>query len=206
MISSTKVYTLDAETATGLLFRTLGLYKVTALALRTTTNTRRLPRLREPPQQVQAQATLVRLLSITESFTSGTLVRHTEPLFLPAGHPVIKAVYGDAEEKAVFQWENMRNAYRNWLGVQWDESLWKPVKVLTDARNAIAHGLGSLTRRQTRRSGGAAIRTSLMAAGVTLDGDKLVLDDAFLSKAAKTCRNFIQDVDLRVQERPYDRR
>lgn len=206
MPPSNMVCTAEAEAAIARLFRTLGLYKVTVRALLTTTHARRLPRLREPLQQVQAQATLVRFLSITESFASGTLIRYTEPLFLPAGHPVIKAVYGDAEEKAIFQWESMKKSYHSWLGVQWDEALWKPVKVLTDVRNAIAHGLGSLTRKQTRRRGGEAIRNSLAAAGVTLDGDKLILDDAFLGRAARTCSAFIEDVDLRVQARPQDHR
>ena len=93
-------------------------------------------------------------------------------------------------------WSEQQNAYANWLGVKEN---WKVVERLVEARNAVAHGLGTLTRRQLRNE--ASVRGKLREAGITLTGIRVVLSDAALSSAAADCRGLIHRLDLAVQIR-----
>ena len=54
-----------------------------------------------------------------------------------------------------------------WLGVNQD---WKVVERLAEARIAVAHGLGTLTRRQVRNE--QSIREKLRLAGISLHGKR----------------------------------
>jgi len=118
-----------AEDAAALLFRTLGHYRTAQAAMRTATRPRRLRRVPVNPAQEQAQATLVRMLSITEGFTGDTLLRHAEPLARASPHAVAFAVYDDAAIAAVRDWQAMRSAYRRWLEVKWQDSDYEPVHI-----------------------------------------------------------------------------
>lgn len=195
-----------ADGARALLNRTLGHYRMAQAAMRPAARPRRLGRVLTDPAQEQSQATLVRMLSITEGFTGDTLLRHAEPLARTSFHAVAVAVYDDAAIAAVRDWSAMRGAYKRWLEVKWAESEYKPVSTLADARNAVVHGLGTLTRKQI--SGDASgLRTRLTAARATVGADdSLLLPEEFIVKAAETCRRFIKHVDELVQGRPPNRR
>lgn len=195
-----------AEDAAALLFRTLGHYRTAQAAMRAATRPRRLRRVPVNPAQEQAQATLVRMLSITEGFTGDTLLRHAEPLARASPHAVAFAVYDDAAIAAVRDWQAMRSAYRRWLEVKWQDSDYEPVHTLAEARNAIVHGLGTLTRQQTRKDT-SGLRTKLAAAKATVGADdSLVLPEEFIVEATWTCRRFVRHVDEQVQRRPERRR
>lgn len=174
-----------AEDAGTLLFRTLGHYRTAQAGIRTATRPRRLGRVLVSPAQEQAQATLVRMLSITEGFTGGTLLRHAEPLARVSRHAVAVAVYDDAAVAAVRDWQAMRAAYKRWLEVQWRAPDYDPVHTLAEARNAVVHGLGTLTRQQTRKDA-SGLRTRLTAAKATVCADdSLVLPEEFIVEAAR---------------------
>jgi 3-mercaptopyruvate sulfurtransferase SseA len=66
-------------------------------------------------------------------------------------------------------------------------------------RNAVAHGLGKLTRRQLRSE--QSVKSKLKAAGITVDDNRIVLSDDSLAAAASACRDFIERLDLTVQAR-----
>ena len=63
------VVSARAEAASALLFHTLGAHRVTVAAMRTRRASRLAMAAPLDAEQIQCQATLVRLLSITESFT-----------------------------------------------------------------------------------------------------------------------------------------
>lgn len=196
----------QAEDSRALLLRTVGHYRTAQAAMPIRSRPRRLGLLRADPAQEQAQATLVRLMSITEAFTGDTLLRHAEPLAKASPHAVAVAVYDDAAVAAVRDWQMMRAAYKRWLGVGWANADYDPVKTLTDARNAVVHGLGTLTRQQTRKDA-AGLRARLSAAGAQVGPeDSLVLPEGCIVRAACTCRRFVEHVDAQVQQRPPDRR
>jgi hypothetical protein len=194
---STPVITVEAEDASALLFQTLGAHRIAVTALRP----RPSPRLPSgailDAEQIQCQSTLVRLLSITESFTSQLLLREIDQAAARAQSASIDTIWDDAAIRGTGTWHEQQSAYSNWLGVKED---WKVVEQLAEARNAVAHGLGALTRRQLRHE--ASVRRKLKEAGITLTGIRIVLSDAALASAAADCRDLIRRIDVAVQARP----
>ncbi|MGH3712659.1 MAG: hypothetical protein ACRDT4_04250 [Micromonosporaceae bacterium] len=93
-------------------------------------------------------------------------------------------------------WQEQKKSYKDWLGVDED---WKAVERLAEARNAVAHGLGKLTRRQLRSE--QSVKSKLKGAGITVDDNRVVLTDDSLAAAASACRDFIERLDLAVQAR-----
>jgi hypothetical protein len=190
------VVTIEAEDASALLFQTLGAHRTAITSLRPR-QPPRLPSGRIPdPEQIQCQSTLVRLLSVTESFASQLLLREIDKSAARARSASIDRIWDDAAVRGTSAWSEQKDAYANWLGVKED---WKVVERLSEARNAVAHGLGTLTRRQLRKE--ASIRSKLKEAGITLTGIRIVLSDAALSSAAADCRDLIHRLDLAVQTR-----
>lgn len=195
------VVTTEAEEASALLFQTLGAHRTAVAALRSL-RPPRLPSSRIPDtEQIQCQSTLVRLLSITESFASQLLLREIDKVAARARSVAIDRIWDDAAVKGTNTWNEQRDSYANWLGVKVD---WKVVERLAEARNAVAHGLGTLTRRQLRKE--ASVRSKLKEAGIPLTGIRIVLSDAALSSAANDCRGLIYSLDLAVQARSPDYR
>jgi hypothetical protein len=195
------VITTEAEDASALLFQTLGAHRTAVAALRSQPPPR-LPSGRIPdPEQIQCQSTLVRLLSITESFTSQLLLREVDKAAARARSASIDSVWEEAATRGTSTWREQQAAYINWLGVKED---WKVAERLAEARNAVAHGLGTLTRRQRRNE--ASVRSKLKEAGITLTGIRIVLSDAALASAASACRDLIHRIDLAVQARPSEYR
>jgi hypothetical protein len=160
---------------------------------------RRLPGLEDDREQLQCQATLVRLLSITEAFCAERLLEEVEQIMIPSRHQTVSNLWDDAAIDATRSWEAQKGAYKQWLGVKHD---WKAVEQLAEARNAVAHGLGSLTRRQRRTE--QSVTQKLNAAGIKLEKGRLVLSDAILANAASVCREFVEQIDLAIQQRPAD--
>ncbi len=195
-----------AEDAAALLLRTVGHYRLAQAAIPLATRPRRLGRVPVDRAQEQAQATLVRLMSITEAFTADTLLRHAEPHARPSLHAVALAVYDDAAIAAIRDWQAMNSAYGRWLDVKWSNAPYTPVKTLADARNAVVHGLGTLTRQQTRKNASDLRRRLSLAGAIVGSDDSLKLPGAFIVSAARSCRTFVQHVDEQVQRRPVNRR
>jgi hypothetical protein len=195
------VITIEAEDASALLFKTLGAHRTAVAGLRP----RRPPRLPSgkvpDEEQIQCQSTLVRLLSITESFASQLLLREIDKAAARAKSLSIDRILDDAAVKGTSGWSDQQRAYENWLGVKVD---WKVVDRLAEARNAVAHGLGTLTRRQLRNE--TKVRNKLKQAGITLTGIRIVLSDPALASAATDCRSLVHRLDLAVQARPVQYR
>lgn len=186
----TEVLSARAESAVSLIFQTLGGHKTTMLTIRSSKHAMRLA----PPQldleQIHFQATLLRLVSIAESFCAARLLACAEST-LPAGTgPVVAVLWEDAALEATKTWESQKQAFRKWFDVKPD---WTRVDGLAEARNAIAHGLGTLTRRQLKSR--QSTLTKLDRTGICLAGDRLILTDGDLSRAAAICRDIITEVD-----------
>ena len=195
------VVTTEAEEASALLFQTLGAHRTAVTALRPL-RPPRLPSGRIPDtEQIQCQSTLVRLLSITESFASHLLLQEIDKVAARARSVAIDRIWDDAATRGTNTWNEQKDSYANWLGVKVD---WKVVERLAEARNAVAHGLGTLTRRQLRKE--ASVRSKLREAGISLTGIRIVLSEAALSSAAGDCRDLIHRLDLAVQARSPDYR
>lgn len=192
-----QVVSAEAEAASALLFRTLGAHRAAVAALKP----RPLGRLRTSsdgdPIQDRCQATLVRLLSITEAFASDMLSRQVDRAIEGArGATAATKLADEAVIRGTSGWQDQKKSYKDWLGVEVD---WKAVERLAEARNAVAHGLGRLTRRQLRSE--QSVKSKLKAAGIPIEESRIVLSDESLAAAASACRDFIERLDLAVQEK-----
>ena len=163
------VYTpsLAAESACELLGRTLGAHKVTTAALSKMTHDPRLASTRFPRDEMYRHSTLVRMLSITESFYANRLLNEIESDIDADRHAVVRDV--------------------------WD------LKGYIEARNAIAHGLGSLTRRQLTNE--RATRDALVRVGIDVVAGRISLTDSVLDAAAPVLRRHVLELDEAVASR-----
>ncbi|MER7367499.1 hypothetical protein [Nonomuraea wenchangensis] len=186
----------EAEAASALLFRTLGAHRAAIAAMKPQRHTRLRTMPDDDPFQDRCQATLVRLLSITEAFASEMLAREIESAVVGARNATATVLADEAVIRATSGWQDQKKAYKDWLGIVSD---WKAVEQLAEARNAVAHGLGRLTKRQMRN--GQSVRAKLQAAGISLHGNLVVLSDENLAEAAASCRVFIEKLDMAVQFR-----
>lgn len=155
-------------------------------------------------EQVDRQSALVRLLSITESFASELLHREAAVIAARSGGAVAQKIADSATIGATSQWSGQRQAFFKWFGISKKATAgigayWMPVETLAAARNAAAHGLGVLTRRQ--RPEADKLRTDLAVYGIVLDDDRLILTDASLVQVVRVCSEFLTELDLAMQRR-----
>lgn len=185
-----------AEAASKLIFQTLGAHRDTVAHIRVQGTRRLATQSSSDAEQIQCQATLVRILSITESFTAELITKAIDSAVSRADSASVNWIWEDAAVRGTSSWTEQKKAYKNWLGVRED---WKAVERLAEARNAVAHGLGSLTRRQLRNE--QSVKDKITAAGIDVQGRILIISDEALGQAATACRDLIHRLDLATQNR-----
>src|SRR5205814_199240 len=104
---------------------------------------------------------------------SELLLREVDKVTARARSAAIDSLWDDASVRGTNSWKEQQESYRDWLGVTEN---WTAVERLAEARNAVAHGLGTLTRRQLRKE--ASVRDKLKKAGILLTGIRIVLSDS----------------------------
>jgi hypothetical protein len=184
----------EAEASIELLFRTLGAHRVAVRSIRPRPPSRLRISSDSDAIQERCQATLVRLLSITEAFATELLLRKIDRAVAMSRNPTVAKVVDDTLVRATGNWADLMKSFKAWLGIDVD---WKAVERLVEARNAVAHGLGTLTRRQRRNE--QSVVAKLRAAGVAVRDGRIVLSDDTLAAAASACRDFIEELDRAAQ-------
>ncbi len=143
------------------------------------------------------QATLTRLISITEAFLARRLVDRAEARVLPAADSIREAVWTKAEEQATGSWPNLAAHYAKWLSVPLAKNGdFKRVLVHVDARNAVAHGVGELTRRQRRQ--GRSLTDALSAEGYVLVGGRVDISESVIRTACLLTARVVSFVDQKT--------
>jgi hypothetical protein len=93
-------------------------------------------------------------MSIVEAFTAEALALRLERQVPAPRTKVLDDVYSSAEDVAIGSWPSMVRYYGQWLGIKITQGAcpaWRQVEAMTNARNAVAHGVGELTRRMARK-------------------------------------------------------
>lgn len=186
-----------AEEARVLINRTLAAHRFVIAALKAHRQERRLGASVQDRVQLQRQATLVRLLSITESFAATRLTAEVEPKFAALTGEAPRRIWEAAAISATRTWSEQSAAYKGWLGVSIKN---EDVETLAQARNAVAHGLGNLTRQQLRS--GSAVVDQLTKFGICVEDGRIELAEDDIGRAAEVCRTQIAAIDSAVQARP----
>jgi hypothetical protein len=182
-----------AETASRLINLTLGLHRTQLVTVSTGASP---PRLGDPffdGTQVQRQATWLRMISVTENFCADRLLEAAEAEIVPSESVVRSLVWDKASTVAIGSWPAMKEAYNSWFGVKPD---WAGVEALIQVRNAIAHGLGELTRLQLRKRPSTA--ASINRAGVVLADNRIILSEENMQDARDCCAKLIESLDIEV--------
>lgn len=175
--------------------RTLGGYLSQAPAL-TAPMRSRLAASRHNKLEVAQQASIIRLASITEAFCADALVEAAEVLGRPGSSATMRAIWEESVINATRTWSAQQKAYKDWLNVK---IKWAAIEDMATARNAIAHGLGSLTRLQLHNASSA--RTQLARLDIGLAGTDLVLTDQSVRGVAIKCKDVILDLDAQIAGR-----
>lgn len=139
---------------------------------------------------IQRQTTLVRLLSITESYCAARLTNYVEQKLDVASSKIHAAIWEKTAIDVTSNWANQKDAYKKWLEV---DPEWRWLEGLAEARNSVSHGLGHLTRRQLRSR--ASTSSKISAAGLSLSGNALIITDDSLIRAMDICCNLIIDIE-----------
>jgi hypothetical protein len=143
--------------------------------------------------------TLPHLAAVAEEFSRGVLVECSEPI-VPA-HPMLQNLWSRAESQTE-TWPGQEKAWRQWHGIPLSsERAYANFRPVVDARNAIVHGLGELTRRQLKSDGGRQVRDSLARLGIKTNGRRVLVDDVAMRKCLDATRRFIEWLDLETQAR-----
>ena len=175
--------------------RTLGAHR-TQISGMTATPPARLGTSGHDRFQVAHQATLIRKASITEAYCADALLAAAEALAQPSTTSTMQTMWEELAISATRTWKDQQSAFKNWVGVT---IKWDTIDGMADARNAVAHGLGSLTRQQLRNE--ARVRSRLTKVGLSVTGRDIQLTDTTLQGLAIKCRDFILDLDQKVQVR-----
>lgn len=190
----------DAENSCRLINQTLAVHREVAITLSMSPPvTSRLFTGDPDSIQLQRQASLVRLLSITEAFCSERLLDEMNGIVESVSHEGVSNIWNTAYDSAIGKWESQKEAFKNWLGVP--AHLWKDVLELAKARNAVAHRYGHLTQLQRRASPTRKMTLvdALRRQKIEVVGESIVLSEESVAQAAFTCRKFIVAVDLHLR-------
>lgn len=145
------------------------------------------------PQSVE-HLTLPHIAAVGEAFTRGALLEASEPL-VPQTNRLLEGLWASAEEQTE-QWHGLERSWSAWHQITLEgQPTYELFRAVVDARNALVHGLGHLTRRQTRKDGGAKVRVSIARIGIMTSGTQLLISDDVLHKAANAAHAYIKWLD-----------
>jgi hypothetical protein len=150
--------------------------------------------------QIRRQATLVRMASIVEAHVADELVQRFEPHAAPPRTAILDDVYVRAEDNAIGSWPKMVEHYGRWLDIKITQRRcpsWRRIEAMTNARNAVAHGLGELTRRMARK-GKDQLQRDLATLGITIVGNAIDISEDSLRHTAAASREFIEWLDAEL--------
>jgi hypothetical protein len=142
---------------------------------------------------------LPHIVAIAEDFSRRLLIAKTVAQ-VPQDRPVLQRLWLKAEDQAEGRWEDHLKAWRDWHQIPLaSEAIYIDLRPFIEARNAIMHGLGELTRRQRRGNQEAALRGALQKVGIDVVGTRLIVRNEAVARCARACRTFVHDLDLGAQ-------
>lgn len=144
---------------------------------------------------------LPRLVSIAEDFARAQLVIVTENT-LRLRSKVEIGLWTKAEETVEASWEGLGRAWADWYSVFLPSApRYHELQGYVEARNAILHGLGELTRKQMRGKSEARTRSRLGHCHIALSGRRLMLKRQDLEEAERVTVEFVVWLDKQLMSK-----
>jgi hypothetical protein len=144
--------------------------------------------------QVRAQSEYLRLVSIVEAFVD-TCCNHLFDLKTQGHDMFVRNLAAAARDQASINWEERKSAFATFHHVPLGNcASYSDVAAAVQVRNAVAHGLGSLTRRQQNKKD----MTKIASVGINFRNQALVIDARALDRCVRFSAAFVADVDARI--------
>jgi hypothetical protein len=140
---------------------------------------------------IRRQTCFLRLISIVEAYVdtlSAQLLRQD----LPIADTLVRKMLQYIELRTSVTWEERRTAFEHFHGIRLGEQArWSELDAGIQVRNAIAHGLGTLTPRQRTKS----LVTKLAQIKVGLRDGSVIITDISLRHCRDVCVDFVSGLD-----------
>ncbi|WP_460798997.1 hypothetical protein [Microbacterium sp. GXF0217] len=183
----------EADLTVQLINRTLALHRRQVAVLIQSAHPSRVQDPEFDALQIQRQATYLRIVSATEAFCAERLVELGETKINPSENQLRREIWEQAAINATANWDAIQRALKDWHDAR---PSWADVNRIAEVRNAIAHGLGTLTRRQRSKQQST---TRIRESGVRLKGIRLELEESDLERAAGICITLVGEVDVQTK-------
>ena len=119
---------------------------------------------------------------------------------VPPAPRLLPLMWDKTESTVRTTWAGVAEGWRDWFAVKLDDcAAYANLQGYIEVRNAIVHGLGTLTRRQLRKKDGQATRDRIKKAGVAVVERRVELSPANIEGCAITSVEFIEWLDLQAQ-------
>jgi len=139
---------------------------------------------------------ITRLLAIGEEFVFGLLIELTERR-LPPGH-LVSTIWESHIDRETDTWNQRIGSWKQLHEIEVASGFPDNQRLqgFIQARNSIVHGLGALTRKQTKtRSIRQKTLAKLKAAGIDVSGDHLVLAESHVESCAEVVKSLVTWLD-----------
>lgn len=111
---------------------------------------------------------------------------------------VLDSIWAETEERVSAGWPALQTYWDDWFSIKLTEfPAWDELYGFREARNAIVHGLGHLTRTQTRRGKSVA---RLRNARIVIDDGIVLLGDEDVERCANLVVDFITWLDGEIAQ------
>lgn len=148
---------------------------------------------------------LPHMTSIAEEFSRELLLSCSAP-HLDLGHPMRRDLWVRMENQNEGGWEEHIDCWKRWHSIRVKLCpQYRNLMTFVQARNAIMHGVGHLTRRQLRADGGESLRRDLKVVGISAVGTRLLIGDRALDACVEVACGYIAWLDMLVSEMNLER-
>jgi hypothetical protein len=142
---------------------------------------------------------LPHLVAVVEEFSRTQLIEQSL-LEIDVTKALQRSLWATGESRAEGTWDGQVGAWREWHGLDLEHGAgYRELRAFVEARNAIMHGLGRLTRKQLRKHGGREVIASLNQVGIGVSGGALSFPFSVLPHCAAVGRSFIEWMDTEIQ-------
>jgi len=137
------------------------------------------------------------IVSYVEAFVVESLIKHADLVSAEAPVPIAQIVMDSITKPVEGSWAARRRFIWLWLKVDLSGAAWwRRWMGFVEARNAWAHGQGSLTTRQQKDQ---QIRVEIRDAGLTLSGSRISGNPDDVRRCARSAVEVVDWIDQRVK-------
>jgi hypothetical protein len=147
---------------------------------------------RAPLIQFYTESAILALISVGEEFSFSRLVDMTEER--SPSDPIVSLLWDAELARSGDTWTQRDELWKRYFGIAAGGfSDRASLLGFVDARNAIAHGLGTLTRKQLLQK--PKVTARLAQAGIALHGSSVILEPRHVEKCAVVVKGYIRWLD-----------